>query len=497
MSQPQTSQQTTSPAPAPQGRDESAPAERGGSQRGGRGGRGRGSRGRGGPTNPPIQQQSPVVIPAPGNQQARNPNPTPNSAAPTFTGWGTPNVQLERRQVRREFTTSAAPYVDLVYAEYDMLVAQHAREGSRVPRSLFVYLCGLAWWYRVLHLKMHNYRLTPQEREAYRTIDMLEFNLPDRISQYLKGMGNFVTNGERFEALWGDFDFTANAGQANPLGLGGFYNTPAGRRVNLNTMWLYAHALVPGVLMGAILNEFMRQTGAPANVRQNLDGISPVLANIPGADAVTRSRNILVYEPTSITQLHSSWEDTFFRLGYRNATAANLLAPPNGTVSHWLIHADTIRYTSDVLYAIGGYKMSSAREINKQLSGAYFQVAYLEQPEYLIDEIVNPHQRVEFKMTEDSNTVLSSFNGISPAHLGPALGCGYRYWIRFGTIQNVNGVSVSAPWFYTQNNVLMTLPIASRVAANEWFLRLPTEYAARVYQTGHVQRRTLLHNILQ
>lgn len=502
MSQPQSSQNASAPAPQGDASPATAPAPQGGHQssargaRGGRaGGRDRGGRGRGGAPSP--QAPSPVVVPAPGNQQARNPNPTPNSAAPTFSGWGTPNVSLERRQVRREFTTSAAPYVDLVYAEYDKLVADHSREASRVPRSFFLYLCGLAWWYRVLHLKMQNFRLVPQEREAYRVLDALEFNLPDRISQYLKGMGNFVSNGERFEALWNDFDFSANAGQANAQRLGGFYNTPAGRRVNLNTMWLYAHAIVPGVLMGTIINEYMRQTNAAANLRLDLVSISPAQANLPPGARSTLSRNVLMYETDSIDQLHSSWQDTMYRLGYRNSPANNQLEPPNGTISQWLVHAETIRYTSDTLTAIGGYKMSNARDVNKSLMGAYFQVSFLEQPSWLVDEVTQPQLRPHFKATEDLSMQISSLNAISPAHLGPALGCSYRYWIRFGEIQNVTGVSASAPWLIHVNNVLATLPIASRVAANEWFSRLPAEYAARVYQTGHVHRRTLLHSILQ
>jgi len=342
---------------------------------------------------------------------------------------------------------------------------------------------------------MHNYRLTPQEREAYRNLEHLEISVPDRIAQYLKGIGNFTTNGELFEVTWPDFDFSADAGIANVLRLGGFYNTAAGRRVNATTMWLYAHVPVPGVLMSTIVNEYVRQSGG--NVTLDLDRVRPVIGNVPGATQVTASENILFHEVQAIDQLHSSWEDTLYRLGYRDPTAAQRLDPPNGTISQWLVHPESLRWTSDVLTAIGGVKTSRLQDVLKSKTGVYFQVAYIEQPEYLLHQEATPQLRPAFKATADLSMVLSSFNPINPTHLGPALGCGYRYWIRFGTINNVAGVSPSPPWFFTTANVLTPLPLASRVAANAWFARLPAEYAVRAYQTGHVERRTLLHNILQ
>jgi hypothetical protein len=233
------------------------------------------------------------------------------------------------------------------------------------------------------------------------------------------------------------------------------------------------------------------------NLTSNLANIQPTVNVFPGATNIETTNNICGYEINVRDSLHGSWDDTYNHLGIRESTQNNRIEITPGFYSHWLINQSILRWVSERLTSLSDYKTFLVKDVNRSKEGIYFQMAYHDIPEYEYPRYTGAHMRQRFRAIRDVATTLQSSIPVTSAHIGPALACGYRQWIRFTSLQNVAGVTLQSPWIpIAAGNVIVTFPVASRVAANADYSQLPAEYSQRIYSTGSVERGPLLHYIL-
>jgi hypothetical protein len=456
--------------------------------RGGFKGRGRGAK------TPVIPTPGPV--PQPGLEKTSN-APTPFSGTPVFDAWGPSPVQQNKRRIRQQVYIDAAGYEDLVEVEYTQLVAKHSASARKIPRSLFKYVCFMAWWHRAFFLKLANSNHVSQnEREAMRVLDSLAPNvsIPTRIKEYLKAMGNFDhVDGQRVEIKIPDFNLSSNPGDGDPRGFVTFDNNS--RRTTPATSFIYGRYPIPGMIAACICREYDYNNSN--NVTLRLDEIGPEPQHYSATTAVVNpTANIIGLDIPVFQELHASWTSTLADLGWQAGTANSLGVPPD-TLSQWLISPSTLRWTSDTIKQIGNYPVSSLAEVNQNIGGAYIQLSYLSVTQILYEPIPNPADMDMVKGTLYPSTTLKSVKPIASSHLGPALACAYRKEILFSTYHGVANTTLSATWLpLTANNDLVSFTPATMNEANREFAFPGPLYNTDTYETAPVTRSLVLHSVL-
>lgn len=469
------------------------------STRGGGRGRGRGGRVvRGG--NPPDSNPKPAPVQAPG-QDKTGKAPSPYSGTPSFTAWGTPPIQQSKRRVRQTIYIDGSGFEDMVETEYEQLTAKHATSARKIPRSIFKYSAFMAFWSRALSLKLsNNNRVSQQEREAMRVLESLTPNiqLPTRIAQYLQNLGNFDhVDGQRLEIVFPDYDFSRSGGTGEERGFIA-YPRPNNNTTRVPTpaeSFMYGRYPIPGVIAMAISREL--DLNSNNQITAGLTGVTPTVASFgQGATQVHATPNIIGHDTAPIHALHNSWAATISSLGWTVGGPEEPGIPPDA-ISNWLISPGTLRWLSDNLRNIQSYPMTPWSDINKNNSGAYIQLGFIDTTELQSDPLPPEGDLILMKGSLHFDTQLKSPKPIASSHLGPAIACGYRRRIRFGEHYGVANTTLSAPFLpYDNNNHLTPFPAASMIAANAEFNVPGPIYNAESYETTPSTRALLLRTII-
>lgn len=249
------------------------------------------------------------MIPAPGNQTVRNPNPTPNSTAPRFGGWGPPPGKLaavqpappppEPRPVlvspkpteapTEHFSINAIGYIQLVEEEYSHLVA--TRAGMAIPPlSLFSYFSIHAWWHRILTIQSRNRELTSSESRALECYNHLApFSLTPRLAGYLDCLGNFSHNNVNYKLMIPRFELSSE------FGVHGFISDSSGKvlRVNDASSVLYASFPIPGICWSAVVRDVSRHHGSEKCGEDLFPAVRPLPTDFVEADGVSETECLL------------------------------------------------------------------------------------------------------------------------------------------------------------------------------------------------------------
>jgi hypothetical protein len=417
--------------------------------RGGNRGRGRG-RGRGGarggrtPTSAPAQGQTPIPegsipVPPPGTEKPKNIT-KPMSEAIPITGWGDSDISsMIKKKPLTSFTPNASGYFGLVDEVYSQLYAKYTHTVRGLPRSLFRYFCGLAWWHRILYVQRQNgFHLSTQQKEFSTIIEALELVLPDKIAQYLANLGNFHYNSEEFRLKLLDYEFGQTLSDTTPWARGFLttQNDQFPRETTIYDFWTYADLPVPGILPLMVVNELINNGGVPADRGYDLDSLAPEY----NKGYVQTTENIVGFNRVGLQRYHTSWNNKITNLGFGRT------AYPRDTQTEYMASPSTLLFVSEALASIPDAKMHNWKQLRLTRMGNAGQIAFLSGDEFLRSSSPPSQREAEHYSAMLLERLFLAARWKIPDALVTPLAC-MAYQIDRYTLTD-NGQSLFAPWLW-------------------------------------------------
>jgi len=294
------------------------------------------------PTPPPEYTE----VPAQGDARLRNPNPTANSAPPSFFGWGRPRFTLEPVKPVEVVRPTAEGYMDLVRVEYSVLSRTHPDVNTAMPYSFFSYYLGLAWWRRILVVKSLTQGLEPGERLALTKLEVMRgATLPPRVVEYLNSIGVCDLSDRLIRLEFPHVDFS---GRSESQGTTGFQRTENGISLDDISMFIYAKFPIPGMLWSEIrrdVNRLLRVNGPqPINLKE----IRPHVRYFPGSVKVVETPNILGYSAYGI----KNRQRTLNQLRELGVISGVEFVPESDLSTDWLVSPTLLEYVSNVVATV-------------------------------------------------------------------------------------------------------------------------------------------------
>lgn len=354
----------------------------------------------------------------PGGEKKTGKKSAVQSATIPLSGWGETDLASSRKDVRPEYTVDANPFMDLVEVTYENIQSRFSSSGKHIPFALFSYYCLTMWWYRVLFLhKTNGNTLSTEEKAALNILSAgEEFFIPAPIAQYLANMGNFQQGGETFYFRKLDSRFTGIWQDGKVVN--GWLDTDDDIRVVSGTdFWRYAQLPVPGVYALSTLIEADSIRPAPGP-RPDLEHVAPVRSG----STVTSTNNILGWFKTPREAHHSSWRSTYANLGWQDYT----LPPDVQTVFN--ISQTTLKWMSEKLSTINGFKTHSSRQLTLSVQGNPIAAQWLMIPTPVESEFwwPSPNSIDDRRGTRHQSFGLASRYSMDAKFLSPSFCFGYR-----------------------------------------------------------------------
>nr|QJW70320.1 coat protein [Erysiphe necator associated partiti-like virus 1] len=379
----------------------------------------------------------------------------PNNATIPLTGWAELDLVATRIEVIPTFTVDAAPYIDLVGAEFDRIVSRCPSVGKFIPFALFQYYCIQLFWYRVLFLQKSNGQiLSTEEKNFLNTfVGGEEYNVPLHIAQYLASIGNFIQGNETYFFRKLNFQFTGvdlnQTVEKGWLDCGNASTTI----INGTQFWAYAQVPVPAVAATTICNEVAHNSriNPPPNL-EDLEHITPD----PEDDEHSwiPNSNILGWLNTPHTFNHNAHGSTYANLGWMHDSI------PMDAITTFLFSPSSMRWMSDKLATAKELKLYLSGQLTLSTQGAPMQAYFLASPLHL-----RPGDEVELRLLDNRSkasqftelSVQSRF-GTDAKALTPSFSFGYRLFRELVTTGYVNRMPIESqrsnhqPWFYVEHD---------------------------------------------
>jgi len=374
------------------------------------------------------------------------------SATIPLTGWADLDLVATRKEVIPTFTIDANPFLDLVDAEFDRIVARCPSSGKFIPFALFRYYSMILFWYRVLFLQKSNGQLlTTDEKNflnAFQGTD--DFTVPLHIAQYLGNMGNFIQGGETYFFRVINFRFT---GVFDGLSVEKGWLDCGNALTTITTgqqFWAYAQLPVPAVFATSICNEIAHND--PSN--PGLTTLDHVVPTAEDGYEWLPTQNILGWMNQHHLYNHSSHRSTYYNLGWRHDDV------PTDTQTPFLFSASSMRWMSDRLALTKELKTYPSNQLTLSVMGSPMQAYWLEVPDkfYSRDNLEYRFADNRVKATLFSELALVSRFGVDVKATTPAYSFGYRLARDFtisgfdGRTPIYTGRSNFQPWIYLTVN---------------------------------------------
>jgi len=380
---------------------------------------------------------------------------TPTNATIPLTGWAELDLVATKIEVIPTFTVDAAPYIDLVNAEFDRIVSRCPSVGKFIPFALFQYYCIQMFWYRVLFLQKSNGQPLSTEEKNFMNafVGGEEFDVPLHIAQYLASIGNFIQGNETyfFRKMIFSFSGIAPTQTVQKGWLDCTNNTTT--IINGTQFWAYAQVPVPAVAATTICNEIIHNSRInPAPPLLRLDHITP--ASEDDDHNWLPNSNILGWLNTPHAYNHNSHASTYANLGWlRNRI-------PVDSLTCFLFSASSMRWMSDKLALAKELKSYPSSQLTLSVQGAPMQAYFLASPNHLA-----PTDEYELRLIANRSkgslftelSVQSRF-GTDPKALTPAFAFGYRLHrekVTTGYVDRQPQVAERSnhqPWIYVVND---------------------------------------------
>lgn len=400
-------------------------------------------------------QDSPVVVPPPGDQAVANPCPTANSPRPFLGGWGSVGLTQRVEPVKEKVTISAAGYSTLVQSEYEAHVP--AEERGDVPFGVFQYSMMYAWWRRVLATKKKNFVLSDEEAEVLAMLEGIrDLWVTPKIADYLSLVGSFTKDEIEFQfTIESDY-----SGRSAHLKTGGFVGDSDGVQVNGDTMWHYAHRPAPGVLVIGLWKDLGPRPGKTLKGFDFLKDIRPSTDVFPGSQEVQATALMVGWNPN-----HDG--DARICVGSEERSAG--LVTSDGRwkcytdcVTAWRVSPSVFRYVKSTLLELG-VPIVDFFSMNPSLDGSPLQLSFL------CVDFKSASRGIASDLTLPNHPLLVdpivAYSGVitNETELSVMVGCGFGFslgWVRAPT-----GLVVPGPFVgITESEVIGTPPALLRNA---------------------------------
>lgn len=419
-----------------------------------------------------------IPVPSPSSRASSQSSPIASAAIP-ITGWGLSDIQpMTKSKPLLEFEPDAIGFFGLVDAVYRDASAVNPTVYKHVPASLFRYYCGLAWWYRTLHV--HKSNGFPLWTEAKRFLDSYsgldELKLPDKIAQYLANLGNYDYNGEHYRMRVPELDLS---GSRNRKQFGTLPGKLSGE-MNASSFWRYAQFPIPCSLLCNIANEAKL-------ARNSTLWISPHLFEKEGYQ-FHATENIVGFS-RGLPAAHSSWTSTFGTLGWDSSV-------PRDLQTQFCFSPSTVKWVSDKL-GTSSLKMHPFKQIALTRQGNFAQIGWLNCPDYLQSRYTNetdvPGDINRFSAASQSCFRISARSAL-PGSVLSALFCfGYQA-DRYATPDGKR--SIFDPWFVTKDGQLSDYFAEWQTLRNRSLDALDTDLKVPRYHTYDHVRDVVLTSAL-
>jgi hypothetical protein len=438
------------------------------------------------PADPKVPLGS-IPVPPPKTAPAKQPSKVVTTAVP-ITGWGDSDfTTMHKREPLLEHQPDASGYFDLVDAVYRDLCARQTTMKF-VPFSLFRYLCGQMWWYRVLYVhKSNGFILETQQKRFLDTIGALEdLVLPDKITQYLANLGNFDYNGEVHRMKLPSLSFSdtiVHQGVPVPGQL-----SIASDTLTPDEFWSLSQFPVPASLLTTVLNEQI--FNAPSGTRTPLS-TGPHCPEIEGHFTVA-TENICGYLRTGWQASHSSWASTFANLGWTPTSI------PRDAQTHYQTSPSTLSWVSSRLQLLGSEKMHSAKQLTLTKQGNFCQIGYLDTHSNdlrMVKSFDSADAVKDYRYTISQPFHLAARSAIPPAFLTATYCFGYRIK-RYSFEDSKYTNSSPFMWFNATTKQIAPVPDGYLAPMNRSIDALPPDLIAARYMTFAQERSTVLVSAL-
>jgi hypothetical protein len=438
------------------------------------------------PANPNVPLGS-IPVPPPKTAPAKTPSKVVSTAV-EITGWGDADfTSMHKREPLLEQEPDASGFFDLVDAVYHDLVARQT-SMKFVPFSLFRYLCGQLWWYRVLYVhKSNGFVLDSQQKRFLDTIGALEdLVLPDKIAQYLANLGNFDYNGEVYRMKLPTISFDKSR-EFEGVSIPGQLNTQSPTPTPTE-FWFWSQLPIPASLLTTVLNEQL--FNAPGTTTEPY----PTGTGYPEIKDCTlvSTENICGYLRTGWQASHSSWVSTFAHLGW------SLTSFPRDLQTTYQSSPSTLSWVSSRLSLLSSEKMISVKQLSLTKQGNFCQIGYLDTHgnDLRTRKSFGTLAEVkDYRYTTSQPFHLVARSALPPALLSATFCFGYRFRrYAFEDSKYTN----SSPFVYYNKTTkeIAPLPDGYMAQMNRTLDALPPDLIAARYMTFAQERSTVLVSAL-